>query len=264
MSLPYSRNRTYVSGVTSVAAEDMNGLQDAVVSLHGGLAFVRAGLTQVRENWLWLQTTLTATSGVISENSAFSRTLSANASIAKATLGTNVKSPSVLITPGTANTNQGFIYSSSSLITTQTTQTMSLEFKFAMSAVGANNIDWYIGVQDALPANPNNSSSYALFVKRSTHTTWRSQTNAAVVAGGDGDLQDTGVTPTAGVPNLFRIEWTCGGTPSVKFYIDDVLKTTHTTAATLPDGPMRFQAGGNCVGVASSTGTLGPAFMIWG
>jgi hypothetical protein len=266
MTLPYSRSTTYVAGSTpAIKADDLNEIQDAIVDVYNGQAYLRAGLAQVRENWLWLQTTLSATSGLISENAAYSRTLTANASIGKATLGTNVKSPSVLITPGTANTNQGFIYSSSLLVTTQTTQTMELDFRFAMSAVGANNIDWYIGLQDAtIPANPNNSSSYALFVKRSSQTNWYSQTNASIVVGGDGDLQDTGITPSAGVPNQFRIRWeSASGTSTVEFYIDNVLVTTHSTAATLPDSAMRFQAGGVCVGAATATGTLGPYLMTW-
>jgi hypothetical protein len=266
MTLPYSRHDTYSDGSPPSPDEDFfNGVQDAIVALHTGQAYLRAGLTQVRENWLWLQTTLSATSGLISENSAYSRTLSANASIAKATLGTNVTSPSVLITPGTANTNNGFIYSSSLLVTDLSTQTVELDFSFAMSAVGANNIDWYIGLQDAtIPANPNNSSSYALFVKRSSQTTWYTQTNASIVVGGDGDLQDTGITPSAGVPNQFRIRWeSTAGTATVEFYIDDVLVTTHNTAANLPDSAMRFQAGGNCVGAATATGTLGPFLMTW-
>jgi hypothetical protein len=39
MSLPYTRNRTYVSGVTKVTADDMNDIQDALVFLFTGQGF---------------------------------------------------------------------------------------------------------------------------------------------------------------------------------------------------------------------------------
>lgn len=36
MSLPYTRNQTYIPGVTKVAAQDMNDIQDSIVALSGG------------------------------------------------------------------------------------------------------------------------------------------------------------------------------------------------------------------------------------
>lgn len=40
MSLPYTRNQTYIPGVTKVAAQDMNDIQDSIVALSSGASVI--------------------------------------------------------------------------------------------------------------------------------------------------------------------------------------------------------------------------------
>lgn len=133
----------------------------------------------------------------------------------------------------------------------------AMEWAAALSAVGANDTTYNMGLDDAAP--PDNCYSnnlavndYAQFRKTSAQTTWR----AVTCNGTTETVTDTGVTPTAGGYNLFRIEYDKDAA-SYKFYIDNVLVATHTT--NLPSAVnLRAAFGGTRTAAASSFMTLGP------
>lgn len=187
----------------------------------------------------------------------WNRETSANAGIAREAPAAGFLANAVLkLTPGTANTNFCQIDSEHLFSGAATGLAARMEFDVALSAIGANLVDWTFGLSDQADDVP------ALrFYKDSTDTNWGSQyvDNAVGTS-----ASDSGIAPVANAFNRFRIEWYAPGTTSGKlalFFIDDKLVGAYQPAADLGNLCIKFR--GDCIGAATSFARVGPVDVTW-
>lgn len=156
------------------------------------------------------------------------------------------------VDPGDATrvlTNTGGFFDSSY---TSAVISPSLEWRAAMSVIGANNTKWQMGWTDAVSTANAYQSNAAYFRKASADTNWQAVTHA----GGVDTVVDTGVPPTAFGWQQFRIEWDFTGTPTVRFYINGNLVATNTTHVPSMYGRIGF--GAERSGASTSYLLVGP------
>jgi hypothetical protein len=179
--------------------------------------------------------------------------------------------PHAQVKPGTANTHNGWIAtapygaagSGAFFYTNNTLMRAAFEWTPTIDIVGANNVTFNMGLDDAANTSTcfaNNAAvgSYFQFRKKSTDTNWQcvtgtsggSETTTDIVTGG-------GTMPGASVWVPFRITWDgTTGSQKVTYFVNGVQVAQHTT--NIPaNTAMRFAFGGTDTGAAAAIMYMG-------
>lgn len=265
MSLPVSRNESYVSGVTPIPADTMNDLQDDDVNLHKAFGFQSEsrGIAHYRENWLSPFSNIAA-GAQVETGTPWSTVTTANASVISTTSSV-YPTPHILITPGTLATNYARIQTQLSWLCLPTTYGIfTLEFDF-QPVTSVTNITWDLGWSDAT-TYPADVTAHTLRVRSISGAAW----NGVVGAGGAATSTDLGAgAPVVGTRQRFRLEYHGATSPlgvadygSVGANVAKAIIQLNgverlVTATTMPTIPMLLVFRGYCLAGVTGTGRLG-------
>lgn len=188
---------------------------------------------EFRENWLWASSLVSASANpVTNSNTVWSfgtavgtPTYSGNTGWATSPVGAGIS-----ITSPTTSGSQALLASTAVVVFPSRLANlyMVMEWLADMSIVGANNASHFMGLTNGSIVGVTHPGGY-YFTKTSAQTNWQCVTDDATTT----TTIDSGVTPVAGFPNAFRIEFygssSAVGSATVKFYIDNNLVGTSQT-----------------------------------
>lgn len=268
MTLPIERNESYADGITQIPAKTMNDLQDWIKYLTKVLGFGQESfrMSVVREEWMMTVAEAAAGATLIAD-SVWSANTTANAALATIIPSSTYPASGVLITPGTANTNEARLNNRHGFVCPASFGVIVVEFDFLPSTALAN-ITWDLGFSDTL-TYPDDTASHTLRIRSIAGAAW----NAITGAGGAATATSLTDVPVVGTRQRFRLEYHGLTTPvgianyagaganAAKgiFWVNGVRRAVVT--ATLPTGPMNFFFRGRCTGAATGTGSVGPTLL---
>jgi hypothetical protein len=187
-----------------------------------------------RENWLWAAGLgATSASPLTNSSNVWAWTVATGTPTYSSGTGFNnspIGQSLVMNIPATLNSAALLRTTSLSLAPYRLTNLYAvLEWTASLSVVTSNGVTITMGMNNGNPTSTSTPGGFR-FVKASADATWQCYTD-------DGSViwkADSGVAPVAGNANAFRIEFYGAGTPAgaatVKFYIDNLLVATSTTA----------------------------------
>lgn len=269
MSLPTSRNTTYVAGTPpTVKAVDLNDLQDHLINIHKALGFRNESFrtSLIREEWL-MTVAESAAGATLIADSWWNANTTANAALQTIVASSTYPASGVLITPGTANTNEARLSNRHGVWCPAGFGVMVLEFDFLPNTSLAN-ITWDLGFSDTL-TYPDDTASHTLRIRSIAGAAWHAITGV----GGAATATSLTDAPATSTRQRFRIEYHGVNSPAgiadyagagaaaakAVFFINGTRRAVVT--ATLPTAAMNLFFRGRCTGVASGTGSLGPLLL---
>ncbi len=241
MSVPISRNRTYVDGVTQIPAGDMNDMQDAQVNEFVSYEFMErwdiaagaltpgAAIADLAKRWDYVRADGSQSATVKVPDSGYSaRSVELDAGSAGVGAQHYLVTANPIIYPGTA--------------------TVRLLWPAVVVASSANAQEIHMGIV-TVKATP-----LVEFWKYYSQTNWYATTD------GTGTNADTGVPPVIGTWQWFMLELTNGTT--AKFYINNALVATVAYAYS-GAGPFYLHYSGRDVNAGNNKFRVGPPKMRW-
>lgn len=275
MSLPTSRNRTYVDGVTQVPAGDMNSLQDYLAAIYNapGVSLISGDgsryMTQLgsigvfRERWDIAPQTISATTDPIADLAKrWSFSILAGATQTAifqnpSTATGNHAARTVKLNQGTGNAAQVSYLSTKSPIWTPPAVAYRLLLEFDVQATTStlNSREWHLGLSTTAPGGA--LSDNVMFYSDYTLANWQADTAGA--------FTDTGVAVSVGSTWVhFSILIDTGlTTPAALFYINNSLVATRTTGLPVVGTDYNLLFGGRQVTSGACAFTLGEVVSSW-